>query len=66
MEMRQVVCCMYSRFVVHATCVSYNCLRWADTFLHGCMQNASHVYVYVIPALVETGHIRMSVVSREP
>lgn len=64
--MRQVVRCMYCKLSVHAICVDSQCLRRMCTFFHGCMQNAGHVYVNVIPALVETGNVRMSVISRKP
>lgn len=64
--MRQVVRCMYCKLSDHAICVDCKYLRQMGTFLHGCMQNAGHVYVDVIPALVETGNVRMSVVSRKP
>ena len=36
------------------------------TFLHGCMEDAGHVYVHMVPAFVETGDISMSMVSGKP
>ena len=36
------------------------------TFLHGCMQDAGHVYVHMVPAFVDRGDISMSMLSGKP